>query len=549
MRASTPLGSRHQRKREVMMSQYRVLCGLLSVALLSLDVESLGASCQQEEDRLVLEQDCGAYATGVVLSLLDKELLPFAALKRELAIGASGTCSLADIQRVLEASNVRARSMKLGDAPPDTIAIVAKTHPGGDSYPAHFQVVRPRSDGLFTIYDPPFFISHADWSVLRKDLQPVMLVCYENPHFLTRPMVWFSFAALALVIPIGMLLRRVWPLSHAGISVLAALTCLGCGSESHGSGDAGAEGHIEFEPADIYVKSDLIGRMQVSAWVINRFDEPITIENVLSSCGCAGTTFNRTSPMQPGERRKCIVDVEVSNVPRTATIYLNLSRGGGAAFRVHLPKAEVRGVTLPQRIDLGDVSVGVPATHKVQLDFLSGAVSLADEEGQIGPISWLAEKNSLLSVKDEAARSVQVDDLPCKSETEITIRPLVEGSGSAELTAFVGGSLLKSTVTWNAVSALTVEPAILRLRRSGEADWVGSAVVRYSQDADLVPVLQKDSRVKVKREPLSSTESRILVHATSEWCKLVGAGQVKFAVKVEGKDLVELAIPIVAELD
>ncbi len=488
----------------------------------------------------VLEQDCGAYSAGVALSLLNVASPGFDELKKELGIGASGLCSMADIQRVLGQHGVRATARPIEAPSADQIAIVARRHPAGGDNPAHFLVIRGTGGDRVDYFDPPMFAGGSYWPKFKGDLLPAMLLCEVPPR-----MTWGRGISLALL-AMGAL-GLAWQFRHLRLrpAVVAAVAAV---TVALGGCRPGHTGGLRFEPGlDITVDTKLIGRQKYDITVVNESPSPVKFDRVLASCTCASYVFHTDKPLEPGERRVCTLDVEVANTPRTILVFFRQDDGKLTTVTVHLPAARVQGLELAGSIDLGDIPPGVESSRKVLLHFTDGARALAGPSATIGPISWVVERAGTLVIRTDGRTEIPVAELPTATMAEVVVKPFGLGPGSAAITAYVGQTSLDTVVRWNVVQPLGVTPDVVRLARTVDHGWSGEFTVDVPEGAEIVAVSADGQGVVVNANDVTGRTRKYSIAAPDAWVAKSGVGEIHFDVKVKASSPTRFAVPFVAE--
>lgn len=314
--------------------------------------------------------------------------------------------------------------------PPGALVVLARKNPVRDDGPAHFVVARPSANGEVVLYDPPFVVGRMPWHEAVRDALPVMIEC--------RPRPWLTRYAWAFVVFGAMGAAGAWVgrgRSRA-ISGVVLLSCLCACSEPAESDQSGG---LVIEPSStMRIDPKLIGKHTIEIALVNRGSSPLRVLDVLPSCACAGYSFDRSTPLAPGERRTAKIELQISTASRIVAIHFRTDQRPGATLSIDVPQGIVNGVRLQPEIDLGPIPLGMPAQHTIKSQLERCARRLADLQGRIGSINWRSDESAVLRIQRQGEDFVPADRLPLDLQAQVTITPMRPGPCEAKVSLLIG---------------------------------------------------------------------------------------------------------------
>ncbi|MCG3133979.1 MAG: hypothetical protein HMLKMBBP_01248 [Planctomycetes bacterium] len=435
------------------LAAYAVLLAIMSM--------SMFRNPAMAEDRagVPLDRDCGPYAVCIAMGLLRRGVPAFQDVRVACRVDSAGWCSMEDVGTALTDFGVRCRVGSILDVGVGEVAVALASR-FGEGTNGHFVVLRRDSPERWSVFTPPLISESVEVTEIASWTEPTLLICAVG----RRPIAVLTLIVVALVVmgTVGILVRfwrggrRATSVQVASRGIVAGALLLACCSDSDSpqsfgrSTDVARSGPLELRPTsrmDLGVVS--AGTHAVDFSVANASDADVSVDQVKTSCVCAGIDFDMGSPLGPGSERSGSVKLRVraGHVERATVriiagpqeLRLHLTARGKSAATRTSPKAEMFGAV-----------PGVESVVEVMGDNVPGAMWS----------SWSASTPS---------GHVRIIDGSMSDRVIIGVTPRYVGPGRAMVLGWSGSDLCQVEVPWNAAYPFEVSQAPVLLRGQSEA--------------------------------------------------------------------------------
>lgn len=396
---------------------------------------------------------CGEQAVAVVLESLGLSA-PSERIRALVASDASGTSSFEDLRRALAAVGVDAAPCRFGVEVPAG-SVIAYRPPQAADHAGHFVALLPGDDGsVWEAADPPVFRIRR-WNDVREEYYTLGLRC---TRVVTSPALVLALIGIAMT---GLILawrfrRRLVSAIRATVALAVLGACQGCGPQTSLEPVVGLRvvGGAEVDLGVVDLKS------HHSLTLENLSTNPVTIERVTSSCGCAvAVVSDAEKVVQSGARARLSCDLSVgAGETRRLAITVFVSMGAPVQILLRATGRSTSWKFTSPRVHVGRAYVGSSAAVPLQVVTPQEEIGFPSDPGTG---DWI--------VLD--SREVRIDSVS-RAEGSLTgnlvIVPTEVGHGLATVQCAVGGRTLKAQVDWDAVSPLGVSSHVLVLKEGSE---------------------------------------------------------------------------------
>lgn len=389
-------------------------------------------------DRLSVNRECGAYAAGLVLQILNYPLPTFDQLRRDVGIDPGGVTSLWAIGNGLERNGVEVRRIAVSSEPPELCVLRMRPGTVKSASGGHFVVVRAVSTQEVIVFSPPEEVVRLPWAEIVKLIDRDALECRAP----AQGVKWVaSAAALAAALAIA-----IWACYCRTLRRDALLLTLWLASGC----DSGAQrtGGVAVQPSTFFDLGEVPAGYAIQRFaLLNSSDYPIRVTRYRASCSCAGVDVDLSRPIAPGERRECTARLSVPfGRVQNVAITVEFDRNAPVTIHMVMRGASPLGTEAQPELELGSLPVGIRHDAEVAFVVNPQRTSLL-MHGQSAPhVSWRAEKYGNATIRSHGSNVTESGTIRVWAKVEFT--PLLTGPDDLEVIAETGAITATFIVRW-----------------------------------------------------------------------------------------------------
>lgn len=474
------------------------------------------------------DKDCGAYAVGIVLRALGREVPSFERLREAAKVDEEGETTLLAVRDALAHFDVPTTALadvRDIDIDEDSLAVarMIKSERGGTQ--SHFVVLARKDDEFAVVYSPPNVAYIDRWTSLNKRL--------DGPALVTRPRrLWLRGAGAALL-AVGVLLliralvrrRRV---VQAASAALIAVALIGCDQAPRSSPEHPVGAVLVGTPSD-YIDSGIgtPGVRHVDFSVRNATTEEVAVEKVAVSCGCMSVTFDTSKPLLPQEVRDGRAALHLDpNERRTVILrFLSKSKQPHGIVTIVGEAGALTGVRSQEVVDAGQVRVGVPVVVTLPMTIVKSEFNAALRTDRNQNARWRIIRGSTCRIvsKTPMVPDWSSDELDLGARVEVT--PLRNGPDDAVLECLIGSFPFRVGIQWVGRSICQAERDIVLLTPRDDGSTQGTVTMRDASKERVISSLQlepTDQLVATTVQEVRDGEWKVTLRGTKNFVEQGG---------------------------
>jgi len=432
--------------------------GVIAIVLFVAAAATAGG--EEHSEGISARRDCGAYAVGVMLGLLDVERPPFETIRRDTRVDDNGVTSMLHLVQALRGYGVHVEVVELSETPPRGPVIAKLAGRNAESRIGHFVVVSPGDDGHVVVCSPPFWVRKSAWNELQSRFEGKMLLCSRaSPR---RGLI--AFGALGgVLIALGagaVVLRWTRGVRASGLFLLGfLLTCCGVEEPPFPRG-------VRLDPAFKDLGLQDPGKHMVPLTLANHSGTARTIESIDTSCTCALVDLKPGDVLAPGERRRVETEIKVtSDSSLTTLVSVKLDDGSRATSYLKSRGGPARGIDMPRHLDLGPVPLRTSQTFSVSATMDPAVDVKRDQQGRVLDLRWTVHGNSCVRLAQHHQEPAEHNK--SRLTAEFVVTPDTVGPTDATVLLEAGFLRMRCDVRWTVSLPLKVDPTHLVLRSDG----------------------------------------------------------------------------------